>query len=85
VLVGAAEAIGLDRKIALASAHALADGIIAWRAGDLSLEKLLREAATPGGIAEAAVTATLDQAGYRRIVKNGLCAGIRRARKNSER
>jgi pyrroline-5-carboxylate reductase len=84
-LVGAAEAVGLDRKTALvAGAHALADGIAAWRAGNLSLEKLLREAATPGGIAEA-VTAALDQAGYRRIVKNGLSAGIRRARKNAER
>ena len=84
-LVGAAEAIGLDRKTALvAGAHALADGIAAWREGDLSLERLLREAATPGGVAEA-VTAALDQAGYRRIVKNGLCAGIRRARKNAER
>ena len=83
-LVGAAEAIGLDRKTALvAGAHALADGIAAWREGDLSLERLLREAATPGGVAEA-VTAALDQAGYRRIVKNGLCAGIRRARKNAE-
>ena len=83
-LVGAAEAIGLDRKTAMvAGAHALADGIAAWREGDLSLERLLREAATPGGVAEA-VTAALDQAGYRRIVKNGLCAGIRRARKNAE-
>jgi pyrroline-5-carboxylate reductase len=82
VLAGAAEAVGLDRKTALAAAaHALADGIAAWRAGNLSLEKLLKEAATPGGIAQA-VMAALDQAGYRRIVKNGLCSGIRRARKN---
>jgi len=84
-LVGAAEAIGLDRKTALvAAAHALADGIAGWRASNLSLEKLLKEAATPGGIA-AAVMAALDKAGYRRIVKTGLCAGIRRARKNAER
>jgi len=82
-LAGAAEAIGLDRKTALmAAAHALADGIAAWRAGNLSLPKLLKEAATPGGIAEA-VMADLDQAGYRRIVQNGLRAGIKRAQKNA--
>lgn len=82
-LAGAAESVGLDRKTALvAAAHALADGTAGWRAGNLSLEKLLREAATPGGIAEA-VMAALDQAGYRRIVKNGLRAGITRARKNA--
>jgi pyrroline-5-carboxylate reductase len=84
-LAGAAEAVGLDRKTALvATAHALADGIFAWRAGNLSLEKLLKEAATPGGIAEA-VIAALDQAGYRRIVTKGLRSGIRRARKNASR
>jgi pyrroline-5-carboxylate reductase len=83
-LARAAEAIGLDRKTALmAAAHALADGIIAWRAGNLSLQKLLKEAATPGGIAEA-VLADLDQAGYRRIVQNGLRAGIKRAQKNAK-
>jgi pyrroline-5-carboxylate reductase len=82
-LVGAAVAVGLDRKTALvAAAHALADGIAASRVGNLSLGKLLKEAATPGGIAEA-VMAALDQAGYRRIVKNGLYSGIRRARKNA--
>ena len=84
-LVRAAEAIGLDRKTArLAAAHALADGIAAWRTGDLSLEKLLQEAATPGGIA-AAVMASLDDAGYQRMVAKGLAAGIRQARKNAER
>jgi len=84
-LVGAAESVGLDRKTALVAAgHALADGIAAWHSGNLSLEKLLKEAATPGGIAEA-VMAALDRAGYRRIVKNGLCSGIRRARKNASR
>jgi pyrroline-5-carboxylate reductase len=84
-LVGAAEAIGLDRKTALmAAAHALADGIAAWRAGNLSLEELLKESATPGGIAEA-VIAALNHTGYRRIVKSALRAGIRRARKNASR
>ncbi len=84
-LVGAAESLGLDRKTAqMAAAHALADGIAAWRAGNLPLDQLLKEAATPGGIAEG-VMAALDHAGYRRIVKNGLRAGIRRARKNVAR
>jgi len=82
-LARAAEAIGLDRPTALlAAGHALADGIAAWRSGDLCLEKLLKEAATPGGIAEAAL-ASLDHAGYRRIVQNGLYSGIKRARKNA--
>ncbi|PWT83967.1 MAG: hypothetical protein C5B58_05555 [Acidobacteria bacterium] len=84
-LVGAAEAIGLDRKTALvAAAHALADGIAVWREGNVSLEKLLKEAATPGGIAEA-VMAALDHARYRKVIENGLCAGVRRARKNASR
>jgi pyrroline-5-carboxylate reductase len=84
-LVGGAEGIGLDRKTALvAAAHALADGIAAWREGNLSLEKLLKEAATPGGIAES-VMAALDHARYRRIIKNGLYAGVRQARKNASR
>lgn len=82
-LVAAAEAIGLDRKTArLAAAHALADGIAAWRTGDLPLKKLLEEAATPGGIA-AAVTGSLDVRGYQRIVTQGLRAGLRQARKNA--
>jgi pyrroline-5-carboxylate reductase len=82
-LVAAAEAIGLDRKTAqLAAAHALADGIAAWREGRLSLKNLLREAATPGGIA-AAVMASLDDAGYQRIVAQGLRSGLRQARKNA--
>jgi len=83
VLARAAEAIGLDRKTAiLAAGHALADGIATWRSGNLSLEKLLKESATPGGIAEATMAA-LDRAGYGRIVQNGLCSGIRRASKNA--
>jgi pyrroline-5-carboxylate reductase len=82
-LVRAAEEIGLDRKTArLAAAHALADGIAAWREGNLSLEQLLQEAATPGGIA-AAVIRSMDEAGYPRIVAKGLAAGIRRASKNA--
>jgi pyrroline-5-carboxylate reductase len=82
-LIGAAEAIGLDRKSArVAAAHALADGIAAWRAGTSSLEDLLQEAATPGGTA-AAVMSSLDRAGYATIVSQGLRAGISQAKKNA--
>jgi pyrroline-5-carboxylate reductase len=74
------QAAGLDRNTALlASAHALADGIIAWRDGNDSLESLLEEAVTPGGIA-AATTAAMDAAGYGRAVRQGVVAGLRRAR-----
>ena len=84
-LIAAAEAIGLDRKSArVAAAHALADGIAAWRAGTSPLQDLLQEASTPGGTA-AAVIASINDAGYARIVQQGLCAGIRRARKNAGR
>jgi pyrroline-5-carboxylate reductase len=79
-LAGAAEEAGLDRKTALlAAAHGLADGIQAWRESEMSLEILLREAATPGGIA-ASVMSTMDANGYSRIVSRGLKAGISRAR-----
>ncbi len=47
----AAEKLGLDRKTALtAAAHALADGILTWRESNISVNALLHEAATPGGI-----------------------------------
>ena len=53
-LAEAAENLGLDRKTALtAAAHALADGVLAWRDSGISLRALLNEAATPGGIAAA--------------------------------
>jgi pyrroline-5-carboxylate reductase len=82
-LASAAQAAGLDRSTALlASAHALADGIIAWRDGKHSVESLLEEAATPGGIAAAAATA-MDAAGYGRAVRQGVAAGLRRARANA--
>jgi pyrroline-5-carboxylate reductase len=84
VLAGAAQKLGLDRKTAItAAAHALADGIEYWRKGNLSLEALLEEAATPGGIA-AAVTKAMDKAGYQRMVEQGLRAGLARARKNAK-
>jgi pyrroline-5-carboxylate reductase len=82
-LARAAQESGLEEKTALlASAHALADGIIAWRDGRHSLEELLEEAATPGGIAEAAMSA-MDASGYGRTVRQGVAAGLRRARANS--
>jgi pyrroline-5-carboxylate reductase len=82
-LAQAAQEAGLDRNTAqLASAHALADGIIAWREGKQSLESLLDEAATPGGIA-AATAAKMDAVGYERAVRQGVAAGLRRARANA--
>jgi pyrroline-5-carboxylate reductase len=83
-LSAAARKLGLDRKTALAAAaHALVDGIEHWRTGHFSLEGLLHEAATPGGIASAVMSA-MDSAGYPRIVERGLKAGISRARKNAK-
>lgn len=84
-LAEAAEKLGLDRKTALtAAAHALADGILAWRESKLSLDDLLHEAATPGGIS-AATLASMDRAGYRDVVQRGLRAGMSRARRNAKR
>jgi pyrroline-5-carboxylate reductase len=84
-LIAAAEAIGLDLRTArTAATHALADGIDAWRKGNVPLQELLQEAATPGGTA-AAVMASLDRAGYKNILQQGLRAGIRQARKNAAR
>ena len=82
-LANAAQKSGLDRKTALlASAHALADGILAWREGELSLGALLEEAVTPGGIAASAADA-MDKSGYREAVQNGVNAGLRTARGNT--
>jgi pyrroline-5-carboxylate reductase len=82
-LAHSAQEIGLDRKTALlASAHALADGIVAWRQGKNALEALLEEACTPGGIA-AITMAEMDAAGYRGAVRQGLAAGLQKARANS--
>ncbi len=77
--------LGLNRKSALtAAAHALADGILAWREGNISLNRLFQEAATPGGIA-ATVISSMNKAGYERVVERGLRAGMARARKNAKR
>ena len=84
-LIAAAEALGLDSGIAtLAAAHALADGILAWRGGDDPLDDLIQEAATPGGTA-AAVMNAMNRAGYQKIMRAGLRAGVKRARKNTKR
>jgi pyrroline-5-carboxylate reductase len=82
-LAAAAQSAGLDRKTALlAAAHALGDGIQAWHESGISLDTLLREAATPGGIA-AKVISTMDANGYGSVVDRGLKAGIKRARENA--
>ncbi len=82
-LSNVAEALGLNRKTArVAAAHALADGVLAWRGNELRLEELVREAATPGGTA-AAVMERMNQSGYQRIVEQGLRAGLKRAQKNA--
>ena len=83
-LAEAARKLGLDRKTALtAAAHALADGVQAWRGSALSLDELLNEAATPGGIA-ASTMAKMNQSGYKRSVQLGLRAGMTRAAKNAK-
>ena len=84
-LAKAAHEAGLDRKVALiAAAHALSDGIHYWRESGLSLDELLHEAATPGGIA-AATMAAMDKAGYGRAVTNGIRAGVEQCRRNARR
>ena len=84
-LARAAQNAGLDHKTALiAAAHGLADGIEYWRQSGQSLDELLAEAATPGGIA-AATMAAMERSGYGRAVTNGIRAGVRQARKNARR
>lgn len=81
----AGQKLGLDQRTALrAAAHALAGGVTAFTEGKLPLDKLIQEAATPGGIA-AAVMKTMDDAGYYRIIERGLRAGVARARANARR
>jgi pyrroline-5-carboxylate reductase len=84
-LAAAGQRAGLDRATALtAAAHALSDGILYWKESGLSLTRLLREAATPGGVAAATMSA-MDKSGYARVVANGLKAGIAQARRNANR
>jgi pyrroline-5-carboxylate reductase len=84
-LAQAVQHAGLDRKTALlAAAHALGDGIGYWRQSGESLDALLQEAATPGGIAAATMSA-MDTAGYARAVDKGIRAGVKQARLNRKR
>jgi pyrroline-5-carboxylate reductase len=84
-LAASAQKLGLNRKTALtAAAHALADGIVSWREGRIPLDRLLHEAATPGGIAWATMNA-MDSSGYKRSIQRGLQAGMAQARKNGRR
>jgi pyrroline-5-carboxylate reductase len=84
-LAASAQRLGLNREIAMtAAAHALADGILSWRESKTPLTELLHEAATPGGTAAAAMKA-MDSSGYERSIRQGLRAGMARARKNAKR
>jgi len=84
-LAEAAQNAGLDRKTAfIAAAHALSDGIVYWRESGATVEELLHEAATPGGIA-AATMAAMDKSGYARAVDRGIRAGVKQCAKNARR
>jgi pyrroline-5-carboxylate reductase len=84
-LAEAAGKLGLNRRHArAAAAHALADGVVAWREANIRLQALLHEAATPGGVA-ATVMEAMDQAGYRKAVERGLRAGLVRAKANARK
>jgi len=83
-LARAAHKLGLEGKMArVAAAHALGDAIVAWREGEESLDALLGEAATPGGIA-ATVMNSMDGEGYQEIIRRALMAGVTRARQNAK-
>lgn len=83
-LAKAAQRLGLDSKIALqAAAHALADGVSSWRESGVPLRELIKEAATPGGIA-ATVMSTMDKGNYPQLVEKALRAGVARARANAK-
>ena len=83
-LAEAAEKLGLDRKTALtAAAHALADGVLAWRESTLSSGRVAERSRHPGGIA-ASTMAKMNQSGYKRSVQLGLRAGMSRAAKNAK-
>lgn len=81
-LAQAAQEAGLERATALmAAAHAVGDAVTYWREiGFPNPANLLKEAATPGGTAEAFVAA-MKRAGFDKILAQGLRAGIRRAQR----
>jgi pyrroline-5-carboxylate reductase len=84
-LAEAAHKAGLDSKTAfLAAAHALSDGISYWRESAATVEELLHEAATPGGIASATMAA-MDKSGYGRAVELGIRAGVKQCARNARR
>jgi len=83
-LARAGHSLGLEEKMArAAAAHALGDAIVAWRNGKESLDALLGEAATPGGIA-ATVMNSMDEDGFQQIISRALKAGVARARQNAK-
>jgi len=83
-LAAAAQGLSLDRETSLmAAAHALADAIVSWRQGSYSLQDLLHEAATPGGVAAATMRA-MDGAGYREAIIRGLRDGLAQAKRNAK-
>jgi pyrroline-5-carboxylate reductase len=83
-LAASAERLGLSRSLALtAAAHALGDAILSWRDGEITLDRLLHEAATPGGIAAATMQA-MDSSGYKPVIQQGLRAGMARAQENAK-
>jgi pyrroline-5-carboxylate reductase len=79
-LAQAAVKLGLEPPIALtAAAHALADGVSCWRETGTSVPRLMREAATPGGVA-ASVLSTMEKGQYGRLLEKALERGLKRAR-----
>jgi pyrroline-5-carboxylate reductase len=79
--IRAARKMGLSARTALlAAAHGLAEGVRAASDTGASLEELLAEAATPGGIA-AEVLHTLRAGGYDRLVERACRAGLSVARR----
>ncbi len=83
--IRAARKIGLSpRTASVAVAHALVEGARAPGEGDASLEQLMAEAATPGGIA-ASVLDTLHAGAYERLVERAFRTGLARARKMAQR
>jgi pyrroline-5-carboxylate reductase len=71
---------GLSRNTAFqAAAHALSGAEAALRTGSGDLKRIQRQAATPGGTAEATM-AGMESAGYRKAVAQGVQRGIARAR-----
>ena len=83
-LTNAGMKLRLPRKTALiAAAHALSAAQAAVQQ-NVSLERMVRQAATPGGTAEATMSG-MDAAGYREAVAKGVKAGVARARSMARR